>query len=120
MKIKFTFGSAMVAAMLFLGSCTEEFNRQEIINQSTSQATNYVPGELLIKIKSSGSTGSRVSLDVLNLIRGELIENISTSAMKSHDARSGEEVGTLILAKSGFGTMEAIQILKGNPDVEYA
>lgn len=120
MKIKFTFGSAMVAAMLFLGSCTEEFNRQEIINQSTSQATNYVPGELLIKIKSSGSTGSRVSLDVLNLIRGELIENISTSAMKSHAARSGEEVGTLILAKSGFGTMEAIQILKGNPDVEYA
>ena len=120
MKMKLTLGSALAASMLFLGSCTEEFNRQEIRKQSTSQASNFVPGELLIKIKSSGSTGSRVSLDVLNLIKGELVENILTSAMKSHAARSGEEVGTLILAKSGFGTMEAIQMLQGNPDVVYA
>jgi subtilisin family serine protease len=120
MKMKFTLGSALTASILFLGSCTEEFNRQEIRKQSTSQASNFVPGELLIKIKSSGSTGSRVSLDVLNLIKGELVENITTSAMKSHAARIGEEVGTLILAKSGLGTMEAIQMLQGNPDVEYA
>jgi len=120
MKMKLTLGSALAASMLFLGSCTEEFNRQEIRKQSTSQASNFVPGELLIKIKSSGSTGSRVSLDVLNLIKGELVENITTSAMKSHAARSGEEAGTLILAKSGFGTMEAIQMLQGNPDVAFA
>lgn len=120
MKFKLTYASAVAAALLFLGSCTEEFTQQEIAKQQIPSGAKFVPGELLIKIKSSGQTGSRVSYEVLDLIKGELVENITTPAMRTHAARSGEEVGTLILAKSELGTMEAIQMLQGNPDVQYA
>jgi subtilisin family serine protease len=119
MKLKLTYASAVAAALLFLGACTEEFTQPEIVTKTPTGA-KFVPGELLIKVRSSGTTGSRISLEILDLIQGELVENITTPAMKSHAARSGEEVGTLVLAKSALGTMEAIQLLQGNPNVEYA
>ncbi|MFM8347079.1 MAG: S8 family serine peptidase, partial [Bacteroidota bacterium] len=119
MRLNLTKVTAVAVAVIFLGACTEEF-RQEVRKAPAAPTAEYVPGELLIQLKSGGTSGSRIATSVLAEIEGELVENLVTPAMKSTAARSGSEAKTLILAKSNLGTMEAIAKLQGNPEVQFA
>jgi subtilisin family serine protease len=110
--------AAIFAAFLLVTSCTE-FQDQEIKKSNPVAGSNYVEGELLINIRT-GSAGSRVSSDILSLVEGELVEEISTQAMAQTRARISAPAEQLLLVKSPLGTMEAINRLKGNPDVIYA
>lgn len=79
----------------------------------------FVPGQLLIKYKTS-SQNSRLSVDVLALIEASVVEQINTGAMEMANARMGGSSGDLLLVESKLGTLEAIERLKGLPEIEYA
>ncbi|WP_026965831.1 S8 family peptidase [Algoriphagus terrigena] len=79
----------------------------------------FVPGQLLIKYKTS-SQSSRLSQDILAMIDASVVEEITTGAMEMANARKSGPSGDLLLVESKLGTMEAIERLKGMPEVEYA
>ncbi len=109
---------AALSGLLLVAACSE-FQDQELKKSNPVPGSNYVEGELLVNIRS-GAAGSRVSTDVLSIINGELVEEISTEAMAQTRARVSAPAEQLLLIKSPLGTMEAIARLKGNPDVIYA
>jgi subtilisin family serine protease len=112
---------SLIAAMVMVlaVSCVDE----NIVNEEPTQIRtgyNYVPDQVLVKFKSGGASGARTSTNVLSLIRGEVVEAITTDAMRSANARKGVENGELLLVSSKLGTMEAIAHLKDLPEIEYA
>ena len=109
---------AVLAAFLLVTSCSE-FQDQELKKSNPVPGSNYVEGEVIVNIRV-GYAGSRVSQDVLSIIKGELVEEISTEAMAQSRARLAAPAEQILLVKSPLGTMEAIARLKGNPDVLYA
>lgn len=108
----------MISGMVLLVSCTDENIATQEISQSRTD--NFVPNQVLIKFKSGGASGARASASALSLIGGQVVEAISTDAMKSANARKGGDDGELLLVSSKLGTMEAIERLKGSAEVEYA
>lgn len=81
----------------------------------------FVPGEVLIKFKATSITGKSINKsNVLSLISGSVVETINTNAMKTSNTNKGVADGELVLVTTKLGTMEAIQMLKNSPDVEYA
>lgn len=107
-----------ISATVLIVSCTdEELVTQEI---SKSRSDNFVPDQVLIKFKTGGAEGARVSAEALSLIDGEVVETISTDAMKSSRAAKSGSDGTLLLVNSKLGTMAAIEKLKGSAEIEYA
>lgn len=118
MKLTRLLSLLAISGMILVVSCTEE----NIATQEASQARsgNFVPDQVLIKFKSGGAAGARTSTNALSLIQGEVVEAITTEALKSDNARKGVETGELLLVNSKLGTMEAIARLKDSPDVEYA
>jgi subtilisin family serine protease len=102
-------------------SCAEITETEPVLPQKTASALqqNFVPGQLLIKLKTA-NTKSRISSDILAAVEGTIAEEIQTSAMDLAIARKGGETGDLILVDSKLGTMEAIEKLKSMPEVEYA
>lgn len=102
-------------------SCAEITETEPVLSQKTASALkhNFVPGQLLIKLKTA-NTKSRISSDILAAVEGTIAEEIQTSAMDLASARKGGETGDLILVDSKLGTMEAIEKLKSMPEVEYA
>ena len=102
-------------------SCAEITETEPVLPQITASTLqqNFVPGQLLIKLKTA-NTKSRISSDILNAVEGTIAEQIQTNSMNLANARKGGETGDLILVDSKLGTMEAIEKLKSMPEVEYA
>jgi subtilisin family serine protease len=107
-----------IAATVFIVSCTDE----ELVKPEVSQnrTDNFVPNQVLIKFKSSGSEGARASAAALTSIDGQIVETISTNAMKSTALGRKADEGELMLVTSKLGTMAAIEKLKGSADIAYA
>lgn len=112
-----------LAAMMGMAvSCTDVMEDNVAIEDSTEQVMgdNFVAGELLIKFKTGGEKGARLSADILAMINAQVVEEIKTEAMVVANARKGDDSGDLVLVKSGMGTEAAIERLRGMPEVEYA
>jgi subtilisin family serine protease len=112
-----------LAAMMGLAvSCTDVIEENVAIQDATERVMgdNFVAGELLIKFKTGGEKGSRLSADILSMINAQVVEEIKTEAMVLANARKGGESGELVLVKSTMGTEAAIERLRGMPEVEYA
>lgn len=119
MKLNRFLSLVAASGMVLAVSCNEE----NIITEKSTQIIpqkNYVPNQVLIKFRTGGASGARMSTNALSLIQGSVVETITTDAMRSANARKGVEDGQLLLASSKLGTMEAITRLKNLPDVEYA
>lgn len=112
-----------LAAMMGLAvSCTDVIEDNSAIQEPTERilGDNFVAGELLIKFKTGGEKGARLSADILAMINAQVVEEIKTEAMEVANARKGGDSGELVLVKSTMGTMAAIERLRGMPEVEYA
>lgn len=119
MKLNRLLSIMAASSMVLAVSCVDEnIVTQEAVQVSTQN--NFVPNQLLIKFKSGGAVGARASADALSLIGGEVVEAITTDAMKAANARKGGDDGQLLLVSSKLNTMEAIEKLKGSAEVEYA
>lgn len=103
-------------------SCTDVIEENVAITNQTERVLgdNFVAGELLIKFKTGGEKGARLSADILTMINAQVVEEIKTEAMAVANARKGGETGELVLVKSGMGTIAALERLRGQPEVEYA
>ncbi|MEK6782119.1 MAG: S8 family peptidase [Bacteroidota bacterium] len=112
----------ITASLIVLATaCTEEtIATQELA--STNTLSEFVPNEVLVKFKfkSVGQAGGRSITNLLSLVDGEVVETISTNAMKSSAARNGVESEVLLLVHSKVGTMEAIARFKKLSEVVYA
>ncbi|MEO6691484.1 MAG: S8 family serine peptidase, partial [Saprospiraceae bacterium] len=109
---------AFVSVMVMTVSCVNENNIRQESTQNSSEY-KFVPDQLLIKFKSAGLT-ERATINALSLIKGEIVEIISTNAMKSANSRKGIKDGQLMLVNSKLGTLEAIAQLKDLTQIEYA
>lgn len=107
-----------ISATVLIVSCTDE----ELVTQEVakSRSDNFVPDQVLIKFKTGGAEGARVSAETLSDIGGEVVETITTEAMKAASARRGGNEGALVLVNTKLGTMAAIEKLKGSAEIEYA
>jgi len=118
MKLLRVLSIMAIAGTIFVVSCTDD--DQISPNVSQSSGDNFVPNQVLIKFKSGGAAGARVSASVLSLIGGEVVEAISTDAMKASETMRGTNTGSLLLVSTKMGTMKAIDALKGSAEIEYA
>lgn len=118
MQLKRLFMLSVLGGLAALYSCVDEKSLTDntFINKE-GKTPRYVPGEVLVKFKSGASAGSRSRSEALALIGGEVLETITTPAMEA--ARRGD-TGDLLLVTSSIETMDAINILKNHPEVEYA
>jgi subtilisin family serine protease len=107
-----------ISATVLIVSCTDE----ELVTQEVSQSRSgdFVPNQVLIKFKSTGTEGARASAAALASIDGQIVETISTKAMKSTAFGRKAEEGELILVNTKIGTMQAIEKLKGSAEIVYA
>ena len=112
---------SFAALMGVAASCGDIIENDVAVSDATERVfqENFVPGQLLIKYKSS-QAGSRLSQDILSMIQASVVEEISTSAMELANARKGGESGDLLLVDSKLGTLEAIERLRNMPEIEYA
>ncbi len=119
MKLTRSLSLFAISVTMLIISCTDDnITKQEI---AQPRGGEFVPNEVLIKFKSTGTEGARASANALSIIEGELVETIATNAMKTAAAsRKGVEDGALMLVKTKLGTMEAIERLKGATDIVYA
>lgn len=115
MKLQRFLSLVAASGMIVAVSCVDE----NIITQNQTPSNNFVQGQLLVKLKSGGAEGARTA-GVLSIIGGEVVETITTEAMKSANARKGAEDSGLLLVNTKMGTREAIARLKDLPEVEYA
>ena len=102
-------------------SCGDIIENDVTVNDTVETVLHeaFVPGQLLIKYKTS-SRSSRLSQDILAMIGASVVEEIKTGAMEIANARKSGPSGDLLLVETKLGTMEAIERLKGMPEVEYA
>ena len=113
---------AVASSILLAVSCTTEdsFMNEELSIVETKTEINFVPNEVLIKFKDGNQSATKSSTNALSLINGEIIESISTKAMKfSNQTKSGNK-GELLLVRSKMSTQDAINKLQGLDDIEYA
>lgn len=115
MKLQRFLSLVAASGMIVAVSCVDE----NIITQNQTPSNNFVQGQLLVKLKSGGAEGARTA-GVLSIIGGEVVETITTEAMKLANARKGAEGTGLLLVNTKMGTREAIARLKDLPEVEYA
>jgi subtilisin family serine protease len=118
MKVNKILSLTAACGMLVAVSCVDEGNLTRE-SSTVREELNYVPNQVLIKFKP-GSEAGRASTSALALIDGDIVERISTNAMKTASARQGIENSEVLLVNSKLGTMEAIARLKNSPDVAYA
>ncbi len=120
MKLNRILSLVAISGMIQLVSCVDENVITQEATQIRQENNNFVPNQVLIKFKTGGEAGARASASALSLIGGEVVEVISTEAMKSATAKRGAGEGELMLVVSKLGTMEAISRLKDSPEIEYA
>lgn len=113
---------SLAAVMGLAVSCTDVVEDNLTVQDPIERVLgdNFVAGELLIKFKTGGEKGSRLSADILALINAQVVEEIKTEAMVVANARKGGETGKLVLVKSTLGTLDAMERLRENKEVEYA
>ncbi|MCX7638423.1 MAG: S8 family serine peptidase [Cyclobacteriaceae bacterium] len=120
MQLKRLFVLSVLGGLAALTSCLDE---KSVLENSAIRKENntprYVPGEVLVKFKSGASAGSRSRSEALALIGGEVLETISTPAMEAEKARRGN-TGDLVLVATSVETLDAVNLLKNHPEVEYA
>lgn len=110
-----------LAVCLIAISCEKDFeNTQEHESAQRRSASNFVPGEILIKFKDGNQSYARTKSDALSLINGNIIETITTAAMKTENSRKEGSVGELVLVQTKLATMDAIDKLRDLPEIEYA
>ncbi len=120
MQLKRLFVLSALGGLAALYSCMDEKSViEETSIRQESRNPAYVPGEVLVKFKSGAAAGSRSRSEVLSLIGAQILETISTPAIEMEKAR-GVATGDLVLVSSALETMDAINVLKNHPDVEYA
>ena len=113
---------SLAAVIGLMVSCTDVTEDNLTVQDPIERVLgdNFVAGELLIKFKTGGEKGSRLSADILALINAQVVEEIKTEAMVVANARKGVETGKLVLVKSTMGTLDAMERLRENKEVEYA
>jgi subtilisin family serine protease len=90
---------------------TEE--EKEISSRNKSLEQQFVPNEILIKFKEG--TNSNAKSKALETVKGTVAEEIVTEAMKRANLREG-----VTLLRIPMAAMDAINKLKGMPEIEYA
>lgn len=114
MKLNRFLSLLTITGIVLIISCTKENTLQP------DQGNKYVPNQLLVKFKSGSASDAKALSNTLSAIGGEIVETISTDAMRSSNAKSSIEDGKLVLVNSELGTMEAIARLQNLPEIEYA
>lgn len=117
MKLNRLLTLAVVTIMALTLSCEDDFNDTQEPVQNAAQH-KFVPGEILIKFKDGDKSSSKTKSSALSLINGNVVEIITTNAMKT--TSKSTNIGDLMLVSSKLGTMEAIAVLKDLPEIEYA
>jgi subtilisin family serine protease len=109
------------ALMGLAASCSDVIENDVNVSNVTELMVQeqFVPGQLLIKYRTA-TKGSRLSSDILAMIQGSIVEEISTGAMELANARKGVKTGDLILVDTKLGTEAAIEKLRNMPEIEYA
>lgn len=119
MKTNYFFTVLATTLTLITISCENDMNVVPEPAQNVDRL-QFVPGEILVKLKDGNKSNARTKTDVLSLIGGNIVETINTKAMKASNAKTGGSTGELMLVSSKLGTMEAIAVLKKSTEVEYA
>ncbi|TRX00410.1 S8 family peptidase [Flavobacterium gawalongense] len=117
MKLNRLLTIAVAIVLTLTLSCEDDFNDTQEPVQKAAQL-KFVPGEILIKFKDGDKSSSRTKSSALSLIMGNVVEIITTNAMKTTSKSTNR--GDLMLVTSKLGTMEAIALLKDLPEIEYA
>ncbi|HNR05746.1 MAG TPA: S8 family peptidase [Saprospiraceae bacterium] len=112
----------VVGVFVFLVSCEREQIDIPVSEQALAQSEpgQFVPNQLLVKFKPIKKSGARRTSEALKQIDGEIIERISTPAMKTANINPADGEAELFLVNSPLGTGEAIQRLQRLPEIEYA
>ncbi len=121
MKKVFRYAIA-VSILIFLGSCEREQFETQVPEEALAQNDRgqFVPNQLLVKFKTVNKSGARRTSDALKQIGGEILEVISTPAMKTANVIPAGGEDELLLVNSPLGTLEAIARLQALPEIEYA
>ena len=121
MKKVFRYAIA-VSILTFLGSCEREQFETQVPEEALVQNDRgqFVPNQLLVKFKAVNKSGARRTSDALKQIGGEILEVISTPAMKTFNVFPAGGEDELLLVNSPLGTLEAIARLQILPEIEYA
>jgi len=80
---------------------------------SVAAAPDFVPGEVIVKFRSGASATARAT--ALGRANGQAAEHILTAMMQ----RSGDAEG-LTIVHTPLAVPQAVDVLRGSPDVEYA
>jgi subtilisin family serine protease len=106
-----------VTVIILTVSCENDSDLTAEPVQKAAQL-KFVPGEILIKFKDGDKSISKTKSSALSLIMGNVIETITTNAMKT--TSKSTSIGDLMLVSSKLGTLEAIVLLENLPEIEYA
>ena len=119
MKMKLTLA---VATLGVLAACSDAPtsarpsvapNSASLSVTAAAAAPDFVPGEVIVKFRAGASPAGRAS--ALGRANGQAAEHILTAMMR----RAGDAEGLTIMHTS-MAVPQAIQALRGSPDVEYA
>lgn len=116
MKLKHLVIPVVASGLIMTTSCQKEesFEASPAQEKLTSQSHyEFVPNEVLIKFKEKDG---KAQSNALALIEGSMVEDLTTSAMKS----KGMADGQFMRVTSKKGTMQAIKMLEELPEVAYA
>ena len=104
--------------LIAFSSCADEnLNPTEAVQNKVQPS--FVANQLLIKFKPT-EAGAKTTTNILSLIGATTVEVINTNSMIATNAKTNATGGKLLLVDSKLGTMEAIELIKDAPGVEYA
>ncbi len=123
-KILFRF-AVVLTGIVVLNSCSEEkmVVIEELVAVETVNvplANQFVENQVIVKFKSNVSLFGKSANSALKLIKGTIEEVISTNAMQAEKMEKSLKNYEILVVNTELTTMEAIGLLKGHPDVEYA
>ena len=104
--------------LIAFSSCADEnLNPTEAVQNKVQPS--FVANQLLIKFKPT-EAGAKTTTNILSLIGATTVEVLNTNSMIATNAKTNAMGGKLLLVDSKLGTMEAIELIKDAPGVEYA
>lgn len=120
MRKIFYFLVAVLTGTFFLVSCQQEENVKPTENVQVNQQQTFVANQVIVKFKEGSGTFSKNSKSVLELVGGKINEVITTGAMTTEKSVLALKNNEILVIDSKLGTLEAIEILRAQPEVEYA
>lgn len=109
------------ASMIMAVSCMDENDLVQKPAAVASASTHqFVEGEVIVKFKAGISSAASRQASLLSVAQAQVLETIRSSEVTSGAGGRQSETGSLVLATSKLGTVEAIAQLKKLPEVEYA